>query len=241
MPARLDLGKVVAGAFLVPWWQRRAFARALAVPVALIFAYTLLWQEYAAPRLGPAGGWLGAILYGLLFTFFAVRCHRLVLLDAQSVAAEWRPRWTMRETRFFMWLAGFWLIGFMALLVLLTVVVNAWGAVAGHDSVPLEWAQQAIKVALLYPFGRLCLLFPATAVERDPPPDLRWSWQLTRGNGWRLLIVVGALPVLFALLVNLAYRSEATSFEWLLVSVLAMALFAVEIAAVSLSYRELTA
>jgi len=241
MAARLDLGKVVAGAFLVPWWQRRAFARALAVPVALIFAYTVLWQEYAAPRLGPVGGWLGVVLYGLLFTFFAVRCHRLVLLDAQSVAAEWRPRWTMRETRFFMWLAGCWLIGFMGLLVLLTIVVNAWGAVAGHDSFPLKWAEQAVKIALLYPFARLCLLFPATAVERDPPPDLRWSWQLTRGNGWRLLIVVGALPWLFSLLVDLVYRSEATTFEWLLVGVLAMALFAVEIAAVSLSYRELTA
>jgi hypothetical protein len=231
----------VAGAFLVPWWHRGAFARALAIPVGLFMAYTALAHYVLPAELPWYAGLAATLAYGLLFTLFAVTCHRLVLLDARSVAAEWRPRWTMRETRFLMWVAGFWLIGFMGLLVLLTIVVNAWGAVAGHDSFPLEWAQQAIKIALLYPFARLCLLFPATAVERDPPPDLRWSWQLTRGNGWRLLIVVGALPWLFSLLVDLVYRSEATTFEWLLVGVLAMALFAVEIAAVSLSYRELTA
>jgi hypothetical protein len=241
MAARLDLGKVVAGAFLVPWWQRKAFARALAVPVALIFAYSLLWQEYAAPRLGAAGGWLGAALYGLLFTFFAVRCHRLVLLDAQAVAAEWRPRWTMRETRFFMWVAGLWLFGMLGFLVVLTIAANAWTALGGDLRAGHEWLEAAAKLVLLYFLGRLCLLFPATAVDREPPPGWRWSWGLTRGNGWRLFIVVGALPMLFALLVDLVYRSEATTLEWLLVSGLAIVLFAVEIAAVSLSYRELTA
>jgi hypothetical protein len=86
MPPRLDLAKVLAGAFLVPWWRRAALVRVLAVPVALIFAYTLLWQEYAAPWLGALGGWLSAGLYGLLFTLFAVRCHRVVLLDAELAA-----------------------------------------------------------------------------------------------------------------------------------------------------------
>jgi hypothetical protein len=201
MPPRLDLAKVLAGAFLVPWWRRAALARVLAVPVALIFAYTLLWQEYAAPRLGAVGGWLGAGLYGLLFTLFAVRCHRVVLL---------------------------------------TVAVNLWQWIARLDGTQLQWAEKAVWAVLFYPFGRLCRMFPATAVEHPPLPRIRWAWQLTRGNGWRLFVVVAVLPWLFALLLGAVYREGATTVEWLLVCLLFLALLVVEIAAVSLSYKELT-
>jgi hypothetical protein len=126
------------------------------------------------------------------------------------------------------------------MVVLLIMVVNAWGMIAGPDSVELKWTEQAVRVALLYFLARLCVMFPATAVEKRPAPDLSWAWQLTRGNGWRLMIVVGALPWLFSLLIGAVYRSEATTFEWVLVGLLGMALLAVEIAAVSISYRELS-
>lgn len=223
----------------MPWWRRRAFAVALCVPVLLGIAYSVLW-EYYRPMAFPWLTWLVSCgLYGLVFTLFAVRCHRLVLLDAQAVAREWRPRWTWRETRFFMWVAGFWLFGIVALVVMLMVVVNAWVMIAGHESLETQWAEQAVRIALLYPLGRLCVMFPATAVDQHPPPQLGWAWQLTRGNGWRLMIVVGALPWLFAQLTGAVYRSEATTFEWLLVGLLGFVLLAVEIAAVSLCYREL--
>lgn len=224
----------------MPWWHRRAFARALAVPVLLMFAYSVGW-EYYRPTVYPWLTWLLACaVYGSLFTLFAVRCHRLVLLDPQAVAREWRPRWSWRETRFFMWVAGFWLFGIAGMVVLLIMVVNAWGAIAGHDSIELKWLEQAVRVALLYFLGRLCVMFPATAVEQHPAPDVSWAWQLTRGNGWRLMIVVGALPWLFSLLIGAVYRSEATVLEWVLVGLLGLALLAVEIAAVSISYRELS-
>lgn len=224
----------------MPWWRRRAFARALAVPVLLMFAYSVVW-EYYRPTVYPWLTWLVACgVYGSLFTLFAVRCHRLVLLDPQAVAREWRPRWSWRETHFFMWVAGFWLFGIAGMVLLMIMVVNAWGAIAGQASIELKWTEQAVRVALLYPLGRLCVMFPATAVEQHPAPDVHWAWQLTRGNGWRLMIVVGALPWLFSLLISAVYRSEATTFEWVLVGLLGLALLAVEVAAVSISYRELS-
>ena len=107
MTRRLDLGKVIAGAFLVPWWRRRAFARALAIPLALIIAYCVACS-YAWPQLPQFALWLAWPLYGLLFSLFAVTCHRLVLLDAEEVAKRWRPSWSWRETRFFLWMASVW-------------------------------------------------------------------------------------------------------------------------------------
>jgi len=236
--ARLDLGKVIAGAFLVPWWHRRAFARALAIPLALIVAYSVVWYYFAKPALPGFALWLVYAFYGMLFTMFAVTCHRLVLLDAEAVAQRWQPKWSLRETRFFIWILGLWASGLVAMLVFLLIAVNLWTWTVGSDPDWIDWVQTVLKIPLLYVFARLCIVFPAMAL--DQRPSLRWAWERTQGNGWRLLVVVAGLPVAFAYLVDLLFRSEASQVEWLVLTVLTIALFAVEIAAISLSYRELT-
>jgi hypothetical protein len=101
-----------------------------------------------------------------------------------------------------------------------------------------EWGMHVVKIPALYVFARLCVLFPAAALDRNP--TLRWAWDLTRRNGLRLMVVVGVLPWLFSNLVYYLYRDDATRVEWVALTVAAVALFAVEIAAVSISYRELS-
>ena len=222
----------------MPWWHRKAFARALALPLALLVAYSVGWYYYAKPALPGYALWLLYAVYGMLFTVFAVTCHRLVLLDAESVAKRWRLTWSMRETRFFVWILGLWASGLVAMGVLLLIAANLWTWTVRGDPEWIDWAQTALKIPLLYVFARLCVVFPAMAL--DERPSLRWAWERTQGNGWRLLVVVAGLPLAFKFLVDLLYRSEATEAEWLVLTVLAIALFAVEIAAISLSYRELT-
>jgi hypothetical protein len=89
----------------------------------------------------------------------------------------------------------------------------------------------------LYLVARLSLVFPATAIDRHV--GLRWAWRMSRGNGWRLVVVVTVLPWLVSHLVGLLYRDEATAAEIVLLTVIGTALFALEIAALSVAYREL--
>jgi hypothetical protein len=236
---RLHLGKVIVGAFLVPWLHRKAFARALAVPLALIVGFSVLWHVVPGLYTSPVALWLSIPIYGILFTLFAVTCHRLVLLDANQVARSWWPQWSRRETRFFSWIGLLWLSGVIAGLAVLTFLFNFSKFVIGtSDAAWLEYAVYGVQLPLLYAFARFCMLFPATALDRMA--SLRWSWDLTRDNGWKLVVVVGGLPFVFSVLVSFFYRSGATAAERLLLTAAAVALFAVEIAAVSLSYRELT-
>lgn len=115
------------GAFLVPWWNRRAFARALAVPFVSLAVLTLSWY-YANEILPNFVKWLLWVLYGLLFTLFAVTCHRLVLLGAESVTTRLAPRWSWRESRFFAWLIAICFIHIVAWYVLMfppsTIAIN---------------------------------------------------------------------------------------------------------------------
>jgi hypothetical protein len=240
-PAPLSVGKVVMGAFLVPWWNRRAFARALAVPLVSLAVLTLSWY-YANEFLPNFVKWLLYVLYGLLFTLFAVTCHRLVLLGPESVATRLAPRWSWRESKFLAWMVVAWVFSMAVWFLLLNAIsiplFNAFKPASDESQPWFEWLVHASKIPAFYVFARLCLVFPATAI--DNKPGLKWTWNLTRGNGWRLVVVVGVLPWMISHLAGLLYRENATVFETIILSVLGIALFAVEIAALSLSYRELT-
>ena len=238
MTHRLDVIKIVYGAFMVPWWNRRTFGRALAIPLASLATLTLSWY-YGSEYLPQWSNWVLCFVWSALFAVFAVTCHRLVLLDAASVASRPVPRWSWRETRFFYWLIGIWMICWGAGIAAMTLIINLATMVIGPSSD--GWFSEArylASVPAYYLFARLSPIFPATAI--DAKVDLKWAWKLTRGNGWRLFVVVAILPWLISEVVGLLYRGNATAVETTLLTLLGSALFAVEIAAVSLSYRELT-
>ncbi|HEX7052975.1 MAG TPA: hypothetical protein VF211_03460 [Burkholderiales bacterium] len=238
MAARIDLGKVALGAFLIPWWNRRAFARALAVPLLALAALMLSWY-YAKAYVPTWAGWVLYVVYWALFGLFAVTTHRLVLLDPAAVAARSVPRWSKRETRFFLRLVAVGVVFAAVTWATLAVLINAWAAF--HESLDPETFELmgfAARVPAIYSFGRFCLVFPATAVDRET--GLKWAWRLSQGNGWRLFILVGVLPWIFSYALGLLYREDPTVPETIVLTVVGIALFVVEIAAISLSYRELT-
>jgi hypothetical protein len=240
MAARLDVGKVVVGAFVVPWWNRKAFARALAVPLAATAALSLA-SQYFSRDVPTFATWLLVALSVVVFCLFAVICHRLVLLDPTSEARSMTPRWSYRETRFFLLMIAVWFIGVAVLLIVSTVLMNVpdtWLNSLPGPGRRRSWISFVAVLPVLYVVARLSLIFPATAVDRRV--NLLWSWRLTQNNGWRLFLVVAVLPWAVSQAVDLFHRSDATALETLALALIGSATFAVEVAALSLSYRELT-
>ncbi|MET0167111.1 MAG: hypothetical protein ABW318_19165 [Vicinamibacterales bacterium] len=68
---------------------------------------------------------------------------------------------------------------------------------------------------------------------------MRWSWDLTKGHGPRLFVIVGLLPWVIAELFGLLFRPEAGFLESFGITTLITVLYIAEIAAVSLCYAEL--
>ncbi len=163
---------------------------------------------------------LGVLGNALVFTFIALPCHRIVLLEEQQ--ERWLEffRWNHRETRFFIW--GF-LICFVVILVLLlplmmgtsysfltSFVMNFLRAM---DYFFLEWLLPRAWVSTIMIFGmyfipyfialyvlsRVSLILPATAI--DEKPTLAWIWKLSTGNGWRLTFLT-TIPMIVCLLVS---------------------------------------
>jgi hypothetical protein len=231
---------VVQEALLIPWRRRNEFAWALAVPLALLAGLSLAWY-FADQLLRQLSGWWLFFLYcgafAVFFTLFAVTCHRLVLLEPRRLGGIPSPRWSQRETRFLFWVVTLWII-YMAVWWLALLVA---GNVLPRSAGPQGWfdlIQHVAKLPALYVLARLSLVFPATAIDR--PAGLKWAWRTSRGNGWRLVVVITVLPWLLSHLVGLLYRDEATAAEIVVLTVLGTAVFALEIAALSIAYRELT-
>jgi len=241
MQRPLPLEEIIRGAFLGPWRNLRVFSRALAVPLVSLVALTLTWH-YAKKTLPYAVGWLFYLLYGLVFTLLAVACHRLVLIGSDTVTWRSASHWSWRHTRFLAWLFAIWFVQQATTFVVLNAAAFVAGMISNAAVLKLvedsDWVTFLARIPGLYIFARLCVVLPATAIDRTP--GLRRTWELTRRNGWRLVIVVGVLPWVISYMIRMLHRENPSVFETSLLVFSWTALFVVEIAALSLSYRELT-
>jgi hypothetical protein len=224
MANKLDVWKVVTGAFLIPWRNRVTFAVALTNPVLLIASLQL--SRYYINAYLPFTNWLSwgfGLLDILLYTMLAVTCHRLVILNLKNVTSFAALRWSSRETRFFF------------RIIFIGLIVNVLSAIGGFF---LSIYYIAMMILPLYLFARICPIFPAIAVDKKA--SLKWAWNLSENNGWRLFFIYFVLPCIFSGPMFLLYRDNASLLETIILTILGSVLFVFEIAAISLSYYELT-
>ncbi|MGZ5084236.1 MAG: hypothetical protein ACXWHB_00615 [Usitatibacter sp.] len=235
-PAKLPVFTMLYGAFVVPWAHRRAFAKALALPAAALVAIQVgSWQAGEEP--GTSLQWATWAADAILWMLFAVICHRLVLLGLEPKDVPIVPGWGARETRFLAWLLAIYVITLAVTMAALTVGTMLIQSLS--PSLVQAIVDVASKLIGTYLFARLALVLPAAAI--DAPTNLVSAWWRTRGNGWRMAVIVTGLPWGSGYLVSIVYGDEPGLMQAILVTVLGTALLVVEIAALSLSYRHLEA
>jgi hypothetical protein len=145
-----------------------------------------------------------------LLVAFAVAWHRASLIGGMAGRGE-VARFGLRELRY-LWM----LIGLLAALLLILILggvlyLLASGAPAEVAAAgpALRWLMGVFLLAGLFLGVRFILVFPAIAVG-DREISLRRSWQLTRGNGWRLFFafLASCLPLVllkYAVVVSAGY------------------------------------
>ena len=259
----LRLGSIIKEAVLLPWNRRQHFWPLLALPIALTTLVSL--GEYRLLRDAPRPiGTLMQIPHLLIFSFFAVVCHRSILIGEHSVSRFGIPGCPHREFRFFGWLIFIYTIGIMFWFVASEVVIRFFEAFLGEGLKELSLRLLGLKISLfpwmllgLIPFGyligRLSLLLPAIAV--DVQASLRSAWSQSKGNGWRVALLVGWIPSLFLLLektlsfyIGWRLASQFTSYSLevyvgifaALEALLRYVLFTIEVAILSLSFLKLS-
>ena len=238
MPRPLHVGKILVGAIAIPWGARKEFARALALPFFTLVAVGLA-QRYLA-EMGGLVAWGLATAHILVFVYFAVRCHRLVLLGAHEVLHEPSPLWSRRNTRFLLRLVAAVAL-FIGTLFLMAGVLAIFGVLELWKSASI-WDRALVGFAMLAPasivLARVSPAFPAMALDRAE--GIGWAWNLTHRNALRMWVVTGMVPIATSAVVNVLTRVLPGFAAPVVASLLTTALLVFEISALSLAYRELT-
>jgi hypothetical protein len=232
----LPIIKIVFDAFHI-WQKRGRLARAMFIPGVALLILSVFWS-YRWQDTGTYEQMAWVFLYAVVFTPFAVTCHRLMLMGDESIPRFGITLWTAREARFFGWLLAGWVLSFLVTVLGIMIL----GAIlANLFEIPRDWWQWLIigfQILGTYVLARVTLMLPAIAL--DIRPTLAQTWHLSDGNGWRLAIVLGGLPWLLRAFQTVLASDEVSLVAIVLSSLLFCSLLVVEIAAVSLSYRYLT-
>ena len=171
-------------------------------------------EEFEAAMANRRGG---AMLSGLLFAaisvavfiMFAVAWHRRYLVPDELTTVRAALRWGWRQTRFLLLTIAVGLIAALAYAVSLTVVSLIGGLLLGDQGQTaiggLAFAALVIAAGLLALsiYGRLSMWFPSTAV--DHRMSLRACWAFSRGNGWRLALIIVLVTIPFLILLLVVY------------------------------------
>lgn len=233
---RLPFLKAIIASLYFAWSNKAELLRAIALPTLAIVAVWALVSGLQDKQSGMVM-WLILPIYGLGFSFFAVTCHRLILVESRNRYRYFREKPGYRELRFLGWVVVVYTITTLFKLLLVFVILNssALWASAELREIP-GWVKEVVSIPALYVLARLSLIFPAAAIDSNV--SLKWSWEKTRGNGWRLFVVVGLFPWLIEHALELMARDGITAAEWVLLAIFAFIGLAVGIIALSFSYTE---
>jgi hypothetical protein len=246
---KLPVGSVLARAFALPWSQGGRLLRVVWVPLALIAAISIFQILALLPGSQSIGG-LWQLGYSLCVAWLAVGIHRYVLVDVRDVIAEPPAATARRVVLYAIAVTVIWAL-FVALVAALSIVYNKLLiGQAGESMQRLELLMEEMRGALVAIFvaaiaiailaGRFCLLLPVISIDGRASTAIRAA----RGNTLRLTLVFSLLPCVFVLLsMGLIEESlideSSTRIPRIGLSLLGVVFLVIEVAALSLAYREL--
>ncbi len=203
------------------------------------------------PLLYISIAFLAVIASFTVFVFLAVYCHRTFLLGSSQETKSLRFSCAKRGVKYVEWslkLMIFFLVWYLFSAIGMEIFSdwNSLGEMINKNSwefTPLGWGilYSTCILPIYYVWGRATLIFPAIALDQDPKLD--WSWKQTKGNGWRMFLLVGLIPLTVGNLQNLMPfigLSEFSLFNSFFTAFTLFVLTPVEVVVISIAFRELT-
>jgi hypothetical protein len=233
---KLPVTRIILSSMMLAWQDKAKFSKALALPTLTLVVVWAITSIYVR-EIAEISAWLPVLFYGIGFSVFAVACHRLVLVDQQTVTFGYELK--ARLLKFCLGLIMIYAILYLIMMVPLTVMLNISPSFRQNfESDNFTFATILASIPAFYVVGRLSLIFPAIAI--DHTLRLKESWALTRDNGWRMAIIVGFYPSVIKTVITFIPRDTASAVEGVIIMLLYYYASAMAIFALSLSYKEIT-
>jgi len=157
--------------------NRLAFAKAATIPFAGLVLCVLLDMFLKTAMVNAATD----VVTAVFLSMFSVKWHRFYLMGPEAATPSIGVRFGARERRFF-----FYLILLYGLFRVLNLLPDVASSEIG--AVLILLLMLSVYLIILFLWGRIILVFPATAVGRGVGffADIVGSWKTMRGNAFRV-------------------------------------------------------
>lgn len=229
---KLPVISIVIEAIKSVWRSKEILLLKTGAPIVILITLEIIDSKLPESS-GGTTLLLGVITF-FFYTLLAVNCHRIALLNSSSVNGYGIRFFSKREWRFTGWLISIYLLFFFLVMIITTTSAFITSAIGVYASYAIHSATMLLG---FYTISRLIPMLPATAIDYDP--DIYWAWDISSGNGWRLVIIICALPFLTGTLVSLLNEFGSNIMYIILKDILSYIFVIFEIFALSLSFKYL--
>jgi len=168
----------------------------------------------------------------------AVMVHRAVILEEVN-QWQWVYRWRKPDTEFFYVGIGLWLLvtlyTALCMAVLMLIMPKDINPVMMMNYMMILFFVLLLVAGAL--FSRICLILPSRAMGESM--RMAQSIDLTRGHGFKLLIMIVLLPILFNVSLSLLLSENSLLYN-ILISFVGHMLVLLQISLLSHCYLALT-
>jgi hypothetical protein len=237
LPSRpLDIGQTIHATWQSIQENHKALAIAVCVPLSIQIVLVLISALVYDSNYLSKEVWLLLLIQGLASVLVAVRCHQVLLLPESKTGVFLIPRWTWNDT----WFALTSIVVMVAFAVtfLATMPLYATGFLWSGSSLLTSGISTVLSYLIMAPgyyvTARLVLALPVAAIEGRI--DFAAAWERSKGNGWRLAVLSGAIPLVISALgdwISDIDKSVVTPAVLVLTNVLVV----FEVAVISMAYK----
>jgi len=194
--AELPVGDLISEAINLLWQKRSDVLRMFLPAIFLLALVDWIGKSFMPPnQIGSQLLFMAASL--ILSILFATAAHRFTLLPPDQWDRNALHMWGRAEFVYLLRALQIGIISGFVLVALMTVLI----LVLGKELMPL--AAVASVLPTLYLCGRMSITLPEVALGRKT--NLRRSWEMSEGNGTRMVLVVIIVPLLMTLPFLLLY------------------------------------
>jgi len=217
------------------WRLRRELLWVLVLPVASIVTLNLWRSSRDTPWIMGVALMLADVV---VLGFAAASCLRVILLGPRSVPRLGVNGRQMREWICVALFFSLYLLSMVLLTAFTSIVRVPYAELLEAGANASKTPQILALLPVLFIICRLLLVLPARAV--DTPITFRVAWRMSEGNGWRLVLLTGALPWFLHLAEYTVADLFASDTDYTIIrSILYVLLLPLEVALLSASYRYL--
>lgn len=229
---KLPIITIAIDAIKSVWRLKESLLSKNGIPVIILIVLEIIDSKLPESSTGIS------ILLGIatlvIYTLLVVNCHRIVLLNPSSVPGYGIRLFSKREWRFVGWVVSIYLL----LIFFIAILTSSSAYLSFTVGTYVTYAIHGVIISVgFYIFSRLTPILPATAVDYDP--DIYWAWDASKGNGWRLVIIICVIPFISASAISFIEDLNSNIIYIILKDVLSYIFVIFEVFALSLSFQYL--